>query len=348
MILAVSTVKDSLPRLRAWVDLNLRNGVDHVVVFVDDDDPEVLRGLGSIPHVSVIASSTWWQGRRPARLNVRQRINANAVRAAAAAAGIEWVLHIDADEVAVIDRAELRDVPAETRAIRLQPFEAVSRDDWPDDRVTHFKRLLDEGELTLLVALGALPRATNTAYFHGHVGGKVAMRPADDLWLGTHHVVDSERVKQPVLEAPWLRLLHYESYSAEEFVRKWSNLATSGGPVVTRGARATLASAVRCLVGLDIDESTRHRLMLELFRRHVRDDFVLLDSLGLLTAADPASGRHTPHPDEGAVSVVDGALRAFGGADKSGFEPGGDVTRARELIDGAARTQRRRWRRPRP
>ena len=111
MIVAVSTVKDTPDRLARWVDRNLRNGVDHIVAFVDDDNPEALARLTDSSHVTAIGSSTWWGTGRPQRLNVRQRLNANTVMAVARGTDIGWVLHIDADEVALLDRPLLDALP---------------------------------------------------------------------------------------------------------------------------------------------------------------------------------------------------------------------------------------------
>ncbi len=337
--MAVSTVKDSAERLSRWAQRNLANGVDHLVVFVDDSDPAGLAAL-AIDHVTPVDSRPWWAGARPERLNDRQRINANAVRAVGTLVpGVDWVVHLDGDEVAVIDRAPFDLLPADTGAVRLAPLEAVSRRSWPDDEPTEFKRLLTQPELDLLHALGGVAKAANSHYFHGHVGGKVAMRPVDGLWLGTHHVVDARREKQPAFEAPWLRLLHYESHTADEFVRKWTNLATSGGRVFTRGARTTLATAVRALFELDLPAQSRREVMLELFDRHVRDDVELLDRLGLLVRMAPVQGEHRPSVARGVVADLARRLHALEGVDKSSLAPGGDIEAARRLMA----TPRRRF-----
>lgn len=338
MIVAVSTVKDTRQRLERWVRRNLANGVDHLVVFVDDADPEVLEWLASTSHVTPVDSTRWWGDRRPDGLNVRQRINANAVRAIGTVVpGVEWVLHLDSDEVAVVDRAQLDALPDTVAAVRLAPCEAVSQRDWPNGDVTTFKRLLTDPELALLFSLGGIDKATNNEYFHGHVGGKVAMRPVDRLWIGTHHVVDAQREKQPTFDAPWLRLLHYESHTGDEFIRKWTNLATSGPPVRTRGARSDLAAAVRGLVELDLPPDDRRELMLTLFDRHVRDDLDLLSRMGVLLHLDPDTGTHRPSESSTVPIALESMVGELAGVDKTCFEPGGDVERARKLLAPAPR-----------
>lgn len=340
MILAVSTVKDVPSRLLRWVELNLTNGIDHMVVFVDDADPQALASLATTSHVTPVDSLTWWGGGRPARLNVRQRINANAVRAIATVLPeVEWILHIDADEVALIERSELAGLPTSVRAIRLAPYESVSQRAKTTDAGSLFKRLLTDQELALLTALGVISKATNNVYFHGHVGGKVAMRPSESSWLGTHHVVNAAREKEPAFDAPWLRLLHYESHTVDEFIRKWTNLVTSGGSVATRGARADLAAAVRGALSLEITSDLRREVLTELFDRHVADDLERLDRLGLLVRADPTLGRHRPSTSAGLGESVKSLLAGMAGVDKSCVEPGGDVEVVRSLLSSPARSR---------
>lgn len=323
MIVTVSTVKDSPATLTRWVQRNLRNGVDHLVVFVDDGDPAALEALSASPYVTAVDSASWWGAERPDRLNVRQRINANAVRAVVARVpGVDWIFHVDSDEVAVIDRDRLAALDPALGVVRLLPLEAVSRDEWPDDEVGAFKRLLDDDELTLIHTLGAVARPKNADYFHGHIGGKVGMRPGHDGWLGTHHVVGADRSRQPAFEADWLSLLHYESHTAAEFVRKWGNLATSGGPVTTRGARSALATSVQTLLAKRLDPEVTDRLLRRLFEMTTRDDHELLDSLGLLVRVDPRAGTHRPDPGAEPVAALRAALAGLHGRDKSGFEPG--------------------------
>ena len=341
VIVAVSTVKDTPDRLARWVDRNLRNGVDHIVAFVDDDNPEALARLTDSSHVTAIGSSTWWGTGRPQRLNVRQRLNANTVMAVARGTDIGWVLHIDADEVALLDRPLLDALPPpETIAVHLAPYEATSQRDWPPDAPHRFKCLLTASELHLLKGLGVITGTSNGSYFHGHVGGKVAARPMNDVWLGTHRAVNDSGERHPAFHAPGLRLLHYESHTADEFIRKWSNLTTSGSPVVTRGARTTIATAVRGLLELDLDQSTRHEILLRLFDRYVKDDVETLDQLGLLVTIDPDLGQHQPDAPSATVAALRDGLARLNSVDKRCFQPGGDPIRADMLLTRAGRRHR--------
>ena len=84
-----------------------------------------------------------------------------------------------------------------------------------------FKRQLDYEDLCLLTILGVITGPANGRYFNGHTSGKPGLRPNLDLSLRIHGVLDCNDTKLEHYEADSLHVLHYESYSGEEFVRKW-------------------------------------------------------------------------------------------------------------------------------
>ena len=200
MLFTASTVKDTLPNVRRFVAGNLAGGVDHSSSSWTPLTRRCAPSSTAHPHVTCVRTDkSWWHGERPDQLNVRQRINANVVKALLSVVdGADWLFHIDADEIAQIDRAALARVPADTRVVRLAPLEAVSRKHWDGDP-TWFKRLLGKDDLILLQTLGVLDKPSNGAYFHGHVDGKTGIRPGLDLWLTLHHTVDERGEKQE----PW-------------------------------------------------------------------------------------------------------------------------------------------------
>ncbi|WP_442939979.1 glycosyltransferase family 2 protein [Nocardioides sp. B-3] len=128
MIWTVSTVKDTPANLERFVERNLAGGADHVVVFVDDDDAEALDYLANHPHTTGVAALSWWGESRPAALNSRQRIAANAVRAIAADLGdVDWLFHPDGDETLQSIRPEFRHL-----ASRCGPCVSTCWSRWPN------------------------------------------------------------------------------------------------------------------------------------------------------------------------------------------------------------------------
>ena len=246
VITTVSTVKDDVERLQRWIDRNMAADVDRMIVFVDDrNDAQTTALLDARPGVVAIDAGTWWGEEFPTRLNARQRINANAALGVVQELDLRgWMFHIDGDEVLHLDKELLLALPDDIVAVQLSPLEALSQWEWPDDEVTAFKRLLSVEELNLLHLLGMIERPENDAYFRGHTAGKAGLRVSSDAWLEIHRVVDDSRTPVPAHRASWLRVLHYESHTLEEFVRKWTNHTTSGHRLVARPERRRLASAM--------------------------------------------------------------------------------------------------------
>ena len=344
MLFTASTVKDSAANLRRFVTGNLAGGIDHLVVFVDspeDTDAEALDVLESHPSVTCVRTDEdWWQGDRPSQLNTRQRINANLTKAVLSrVAGAEWVFHIDADEIAQVDRAALAGAPADAHVVRLAPLEAVSQREWAADP-TVFKRLLDKDDLTLLRTLGVIDRAHNGAYFHGHVDGKAGVRPTLDLWLTLHHVVDADKNEQEPWQHPGLRLLHYESFSGEDFVRKWTSILEAGPSVNFRPGRDPTAIALRTLIGKGLSAEQARPYLMRIFERTTEDDLVTLRDLGLLEQVDPSVGTHVPEAfAAGAHDELIGLLEGLGTVPKRAFHPGQPADEVRRLLDQARHGQ---------
>ncbi len=340
MIISASTVKDTLPNMQRFVTGNLAGGIDHLVVFLDAgeaDSPGVRAWLEQQAQVTCIRTDkSWWHGERPAELNVRQRINANVVKAVASTVeSVEWVFHLDADEIAQLDRAVLAAVPDETQVVTLAPLEAVSRQQWEGDP-TWFKRKLTKPELTLLETLGVIDRAHNGAYFHGHVDGKSGVRPGTDRWLTLHHGVDSAGEELPTFKDPALSLLHYESYSGEDFVRKWTSILSAGPMANFRPGREPTAVALRALLGLGLSEEEAAPFFRRIFERTTQDDFETLRDLRLLVEVDPLLGSHQPAAwPEGQEQRFADVMRAVAGVSKRPFHPGTPAAEVDKILAGA-------------
>jgi hypothetical protein len=310
LVVTASTVKDTLANVERFVDGNLAGGADHLVLFLDAPDdpatPDVRGFLDAHPHVTcVVTDDGWWPDKRPEQLNTRQRVNANVVKALLSTvewAG--WVFHVDGDEIVQLDRAVLDAVPASQAAVSLAPLEAVSRKHWDGDP-TWFKRLLEPDDLTLLKALGVIDRPSNGALFHGHVEGKSGLRPTTDLWLTLHHVVDADKNEVPAYTSSALRVLHYESFSGEDFVRKWTSILAAGPKPNFRPAREPTAIALQTLIGKGLTPEQAQPYLMRIFERTTEDDFDTLRDLGLLEHVDPRAGSHQP------AALPDGSLAAL-------------------------------------
>ncbi|MBF4768191.1 glycosyltransferase family 2 protein [Nocardioides agariphilus] len=339
LVVLASTVKDTLANVQRYVEGNLAGGADHVVVFLDAPEdpatPDIRAYLAAHPHATdVLCDSSWWVDKRPEQLNTRQRINANVVKALLSTVSwADWVFHVDGDEVVQISRPALSSVPASQLAVNLAPLEAVSRKQWDGDP-TWFKRLLEPEDLTLLKTLGAIERPANGALFHGHVEGKSGLRPTTDLWLALHHVVDADKHEVAPFTHPGLRVLHYESYSGEDFVRKWTSILAAGPTPAFRPAREPTAVALQALIGKGLTPEQAEPYLMRIFERTTEDDFDTLRDLGLLEHIDPRAGTHQPAdlPDGSLATLLD-AVRP---EPKRPFHHGTPADKVRRILDRIA------------
>ncbi len=106
--------------------------------------------------------------------------------------------------------------------------------------------------------------------------------------------MDADRENLESFEHEALRVLHYESYSGEDFVRKWTAMVASGPTASFRPARGNTAVALRALIGKNLGEEKARAYLMKLFERTTEDDFETLRDLGLLVEVDPRQGTHRP------------------------------------------------------
>lgn len=325
VLFSVSTVKDSAANIRRFVSRNLNHGVDHMIVFLDDDATDAVSFLAGHPCVThVVTDDRWWRGERPASLNRRQVTNANVAKAVLTQIGCaDWLFHIDGDEIVSIDRDRLESLPADTDVVHLAPMESVSVTRPARGPVQEFKRLLSDEELVLLKTLGAIGEADNRVYFHGHVGGKSGLRPRLDRYLGIHGAHDATGETCQGFEDDWLVVLHLESTTRPEFIRKWRNLATSGSRPRTRLARSELLTSVETLLGLGVGRRVEDRYLSELYEATTLDDVDLLRRLSLVERIDVDQVVHAPRElPRGVAEDIAARLARIAVLDKQEFRTG--------------------------
>lgn len=335
MLCTVSTVKDTRAGVLRYVERNLASGADHMFVMLEEDTEGLLEQLRAHPHVTpVLTDDAYWHGEMPANLNVRQVVNADVVNTVLACfPEVEWLVHLDSDECLDIDRDRLAQIPAAVRCISLEPLEAISKEHW-DGEVDRFKRLLDVADLSLLAALGAIDVPSNARYFRGHLQGKAGLRPALDLSVGVHRVRRRGGENPKHYADEHLRVLHYESYSGEEFVRKWDAHLSSGMPAGFRPPKTLLRAAVAAVQRNDhLDAEQRRRYLRTIYQRHVEDPVDLLEELGLLVSPDPLRHGRTPVPFPAAeLRLVEALLRHLARAPKAAFLARDDPQAVTDLL----------------
>ncbi len=324
MICTVSTVLDTPENVEKFVRRNLAAGVDHMFVFLDERQPGVQALLDPMPEVTAIGTGDgYWGGSRPPNLNNRQTANANLVRVLLSCLDWpRWLFHIDADECLDIDKDKLLALDATVPAVVLQTLEAVSTPG--GDPQERFKRQLGEEDLALLHLLGVIDRPANTSLFNSHAHGKVGIRPTLDFNLHIHRARYPDRDFVESYEAEWLRLLHYDSTSVEEFIRKWSTHAASVSDSAFGRERAAILASVRSVQrNQSLSDERKQHYFAEIYRRTVQDDVDALADLGFLSTPSPAWHGHLPEslsPDR--TATMHRLLAILRATDKNYFRPG--------------------------
>ncbi|HZJ05871.1 MAG TPA: hypothetical protein VFD59_10420 [Nocardioidaceae bacterium] len=327
MLCTVSTVKDSRANIEQLVQRNLASGADHMFIFLEINADDTYGFLIDHPCVTpVLTDDAYWRDSRPDELTSRQLVNANLVNCLLSPLeSVGWLVHLDGDECLDIDKERLFGLDAAIRCVRLAVLEAVSSDQpaaHPSLDVQYFKKKLKREQLERLTELGAIAAPHNRHYFFGYLIGKAAVRPGLDLNMGIHRASWKNGQGIEHLKAEPFNVLHYDSVSSDEFVRKWE-AHLSGGATKFRPERQVVAVAIAAVLNeQSLDEAAKKRRLTEIYTRHIEDPVDLLLELGLLVR--PPTDRHeyepTPFTDRDA-KAVDGLLRRLLAVDKAMFHP---------------------------
>ena len=215
----VSTMKATEEKVLAFAAHHLALGADHLWLFFDDPDQPIPQPLVNHPRVTVTpCDEAHWVRvirKRPPQHQNRQTHNARYTYREKVTT--DWIVHIDVDEFILTQRpiaAILEDEPAETIALKLEPFEAMHDPLLPDDIYTsrEFRGALrHEHWPRRRAALGPYRKVIRDGML-SHTIGKVIYRTGVPGLLPRLHavMVDKEFVPTPTFQ-PEMKLLHFHS-----------------------------------------------------------------------------------------------------------------------------------------
>ena len=238
------TVRDEVELLRDNLLYHRHLGVDTAYVYDDgstDGSPQSVADLDFVrvgPTVDARSLADEEPAATPEELEryVTSRQNLNTVDAMrrARADGAEWLLAIDADELACVDlryqapgalRTALDGVPSQIEAVIMPPLEILQRHEENPDvmaRETLFKSAARaRSRRTYDPFTGRRPRVPAV---YGHDAGKSAIRLAADLMpTSVHRFRRRDGSRPPTRELGWL--LHYYCHSFEAFESKFRRIS---------------------------------------------------------------------------------------------------------------------------
>jgi hypothetical protein len=239
----VMTVRDERPLLRTNLLFHRHLGVERVYLYDDgssDGTPETVRDLEFVSTRTSVSSDRFRDRetdstflRTDTWATVRQRLNAWAALEEARDDRLDWLLHLDADELVCPDlrhapAGQLREffagIPAAVAQVRFPTLEAVQRRTVYRDvfaEETLFK--LPQGRIRRRVRDPLRGRELRVDGFYGHRAGKSAVRTAVPARPRSPHVFMAPDGGK--LESQWAGShLHYYACGAAAFAAKLRRL----------------------------------------------------------------------------------------------------------------------------
>jgi len=243
----VTTLKSQGPSLLTFVNYHLAIGFSKIYLMFDDpNDPDRFLVQG-IPGVEAIACDQslreqWkplhkfrqYGNHIEAEVRARQVLNAELAMQKALVEEIDWLLHIDSDELYWVPEESIDPHLARLEEMgvvsaRYLNYEAIPHTESIDNyflEVTKFKKprkLLGKQEIDI----GKIwPR--NRKYFNFYVNGKSMARVRDDMvpndvhkWTSKTEYISVSRFYQPCI-------LHYSCCGYQYFESKFKKLADNG------------------------------------------------------------------------------------------------------------------------
>lgn len=209
----VSTIKAEAEDILQFAAHHLEAGAHRLFLYLDAPCPKAYPLLKSHPKIRVTeCGETYWQrqGRRPAKHQVRQTINATRAYQRQAR-DVQWLLHCDVDEFLWAEpetAAQLAALPPDVCCARVRPVEALSGGDG-----TAFKSPLSQAAKE---ADAGLPYPEYGAHLKGgflsHVQGKLFVRTGlDGLEFRIHNAYQHEQENPGYAELTETDLCHFHA-----------------------------------------------------------------------------------------------------------------------------------------
>lgn len=219
----VATVDEPATLIAAFAGWHIAQGAAEVHLFFDRPNPEAEALVAPLPGVRVtLCDDAYWAARgeddRRARQTGRQMLNA---RFAAETAGVDWLLHCDADEF-VADGAVLARAlaTAKTDVVRLRVLERVDRVGVDSQGI--FDGLFRHRDLSFEWRGEANYGRWAKFLIYGMAGhyvGKIAIRTGSGLRHAVHTVAGKGRGEAPEIKLNGA-LLHFDGLTRRHYFAK--------------------------------------------------------------------------------------------------------------------------------
>jgi hypothetical protein len=192
--------------VEAWLDLNRSFGISHFYIRLEDT-PELIDYLKSQPDITLMVASSDKDKNQYLTLQTRQIETVNKVLNMCKQDNIDWLIHIDCDEILSGDINEITSLPESVGTFWMQNIEAVY-DGIPGAsdscfKAKYYKDCGDSG-------------SNCVSYVNGKGGGRIR---SDVSCNGPHRFKSKgDEVKLNIV------VKHYESCDFDQYLKKYSRL----------------------------------------------------------------------------------------------------------------------------
>lgn len=228
MLIAItSTVRTSYVNLRMFVNYYLNSGVDKIILFFDDPNDESIERLKCLDKVTCVRCRA--ESGAPDRRNIEQRqlTNASAGLEMARNEGMDWIIHVDADELISVPernvKSYLKRLDTNVDAVRFPTLEAVPNPTGVKHffEDVHWFRVGNPRVEATARALGC-HNALEYGYFKGHRDGKTATRTRSPVKsIGIHVPIAQDGQGLRVMTSSEAFTLHFDCCTFDEWKLKW-------------------------------------------------------------------------------------------------------------------------------
>lgn len=240
--------------LLSWAAYHLNIGVDHLFLFFDNPEHPGITALENEPRITAVrCDAAYWPGgaakREKLTLHERQWYNANLALHWARERGLDWIAHIDSDELLYYS-GRLHDaldaLSADVELVRFRVHEAVPEKlhyGRPFDGIRYFRigpmrptaktRPRTQREWVVagvhllsyymrLALAKMLCPAARGPFLRGHIGGKSAVRTQAPIQgMGVHLPAPPPGHFYRNYFLPGGALLHYDCSDFDTWLSKW-------------------------------------------------------------------------------------------------------------------------------
>lgn len=233
-----TTIRATKRELKEFVNYHLNIGIDHIFLFFDNpNDENISLFIVNEQVTTTVCTTAHWVSLGcsfDSDIEIRQKANVNYAIELALSLDMNWISHIDIDELiypVLSIKTIINKAPEDISYIWLRPSEAIPEKEYLSvfQEVNLFK-VLSESRMKVLIGNEEESTLANILYlkqfFRGHMGGKSIVKISAKIkknikCLGIHKPTFYNTHAVQSIENKDIFLLHYDCCTFENWLVKW-------------------------------------------------------------------------------------------------------------------------------